>query len=110
MKNGKERIFAAAFAVLAALLLGLAGLALRPARVNYGAVWGPYRAEPADSLDYLYLGSSYAYCDVNPALVYDASGLTGYVLAGPEQTLSQTYYYLKEALRTQSPQLSLIHI
>ena len=41
MKNGKERIFAAAFAVLAALLLGLAGLALRPARVNYGAVWGP---------------------------------------------------------------------
>ena len=108
MKNGKERIFAAAFAVLAALLLGLAGLALRPARVNYGAVWGPYRAEPADSLDYLYLGSSYAYCDVNPALVYDASGLTGYVLAGPEQTLSQTYYYLKEALRTQSPQAVIL--
>lgn len=108
MRNGKERIFAAAFAVLAALLLGLAGLALRPARVNYGAVWGPYRAEPADSLDYLYLGSSYAYCDVNPALVYDASGLTGYVLAGPEQTLSQTYYYLKEALRTQSPQAVIL--
>ena len=108
MKNGKERIFAAAFAVLAALLLGLAGLALRPARVNYGAVWGLYRAEPPDSLDYLYLGSSYAYCDVDPVEIYDRTGLTGYVLAGPEQTLSQTYWYLREAFKTQKPSLVIL--
>ena len=54
-------------------------------------------------MDYLWLGSSYAYCDVNPAVIYDETGLTGYVLAGPEQTLSQTYWYLRQALETQRP-------
>ena len=107
-KKYKEALFALAFVLVAALLLQLCGAALRPARRSYGAVWKPYLAEPKDSLDYLYLGSSYAYCDVNPGLVYDASGLTGYVLAGPEQTLSITYWYLKEALRTQSPQYVFI--
>ena len=103
MKKWKEPLFALAFVAVAALLIGLCADALRPQRVDYGAVWGPYLAEPRDSLDYLYLGSSYAYCDVDPAVIYEHTGLTGYVLAGPEQTLSQTYWYLREALRTQSP-------
>lgn len=92
-----------AFAAAAALLLSFLSTLLRPVRTNYGAVWDAYVAEPADSLDYLWLGSSYAYCDVNPALIYDESGLTGYVVSGPELTLSQTYWYLREALKTQSP-------
>ena len=106
--HGKELIWAVAFVAVAALLIGLVSTALRPVRVDYGAVWGPYLAEPKDSLDYIYLGSSYAYCDVDPAAVYAESGLTGYVLAGPEQTMSQTYWYLKEALRTQKPGMVLL--
>lgn len=104
----KRAVSAVLFLLIAALLLGAAGLALRPIRTDFGAVWKPYLAEPKDSLDYLYLGSSYAYCDVNPGLVYASSGLTGYVMAGPEQTLSIAYWYLKEALRTQSPQTVVI--
>ena len=107
-KIWKELGLALIFLLLAALLLGVAGRALRPVRVDYGAVWGPYLAEELDSLDYLYLGSSYAYCDVNPGVVYDASGLAGHVLAGPEQTLSITYYYLREALKTQRPSAVLL--
>ena len=108
MRKWKEPLFAAAFVLVAALLLGICSAALRPVHVDFGATWDPYLAEPDDSLDYLYLGSSYSYCDVNPGLVYDASGLTGYVLAGPEQTLSISYWYLKEALKTQSPKIVLI--
>ena len=104
----KEPAAALLFLLLSALLVGVLSAALRPARVDYGAVWGPYLAEPEDSLDYLYLGSSYAYCDVDPGTIYAASGLTGYVLAGPEQTLSQTYWYLREALKTQSPSLVVL--
>ena len=104
----REPIFALLFVLLAGLLIGALSLAFRPLRVDYGAVWGPYLAEPEDSLDYLYLGSSYAYCDVDPAVIYDRTGLTGYVLAGPEQTLSQTYWYLREALETQSPGLVVL--
>lgn len=104
----KELLWAVAFVIVASLLAGLVSRALRPVRLDYGAVWGPYLAEPRDSLDYLYLGSSYAYCDVDPAAVYAESGLTGYVLAGPEQTMSQTYWYLREALNTQRPSLVLL--
>ena len=99
----REFCFAVLFLLLAVLLIGLTSTALRPVRTNYGAVWGPHLGEPEDSLDYLWLGSSYAYCDVNPAVIYDETGLTGYVLAGPEQTLSQTYWYLRQALETQRP-------
>lgn len=108
MKKRKELLFAVTFVLVAAMLLHLCGAALRPVRRDYGAVWKPYLAEPANSLDYLYLGSSFAYCDVNPGLVYDTAGLTGYVMAGPEQTLSITYWYLKQALQTQSPRVVLI--
>ena len=108
MKKYKEALFAVAFVLAAVLLLNLCGAALRPDRRDYGAVWKPYLAEPENSLDYLYLGSSYAYCDVNPGLVYDSAGLTGYVLAGPEQTFSLTYWYLEEAFKTQSPDYVLI--
>ena len=104
----KEPAAALLFLLLSALLVGVLSAALRPARVDYGAVWGPYLAEPEDSLDYLYLGSSYAYCDVDPVEIYDKTGLTGYVLAGPEQTLSQTYWYLREALKTQKPSLVIL--
>lgn len=108
MKKLKEPIFAAAFVLVAALLIGLCSDILRPYRPDYGAVWGPYLAEEEDSLDYLYLGSSYAYCDVDPTVIQAGTGLTGYVLAGPEQTLSQTYWYLKEALKTQTPSVVLL--
>lgn len=103
-KKLPRRILAClATAVAAALILSYLAAVLKPPHNDYGAVWASYLAEPRDTMDYLYFGSSYAYCDVNPALIYGKSGLTGYVMAGPEQTFSLTYYYLKECLKTQSP-------
>ncbi len=108
MKKRKELLFAAALLLTAALLLNFASDVLRPVRLDYGSTWSAFRAEPRDSLDVLYLGSSYAYCDINPSLIYAQTGLTGFVLAGSEQPLSITYWYLREALRTQSPRAVLI--
>ena len=73
---------AAAFLLLAGLLLALAGRVLRPAQESYGSTWRAYRAEPEDTMDVLYFGSSYAYCDFDPVEIYRNSGLTGYVMAG----------------------------
>ena len=99
MKNKrKELLWAFAFVLTALLLTAAAARALRD----------PYLAEPADSLDYLYLGSSYTYCDVDPARIYAESGLTGYIVAGPEQPLAQTCQHLKEALKTQKPGLVIL--
>ena len=88
------------------LLIGFvlrAGHLLPPERTDYGATWNMYLQEPEDSVDVLFFGSSIVYCGVVPAVIYEESGLTSYVMAGPEQTLSLSYYYIREALRTQSP-------
>ena len=100
----KDWVLAAAFTTVAALLVSFAAFVLRPVHNDYGSTWAQYLCEPEDSIDILFLGSSYAYCDWNPEIIYGASGLTGYVMAGSEQTPSITYWYLKEALKTQSPQ------
>lgn len=100
-----EWAWCVAFAVAAALMLSTAARVLRPAREAFGSTWNAYLAEPRNTVDVLFLGSSYAYCDWNPGAMYDESGLTGYVMAGGEQTVGVTYYYLKEALKTQSPRV-----
>lgn len=99
----REPLWCLAFVISAALLLNLCGDILRPAHTDYGSTWEAYLAEPRDSIDVLFLGSSYAYCDWNPGAMYAESGLTGYVMGGSEQVPAITYWYLKEALRTQSP-------
>jgi len=103
MKKLKEPLFAAAFLLTAALLLNFASDVLRPVHPDYGSTWQEYLCEPEDSIDVLFLGSSFAYCSWNPGVIYDESGLTGYVMGGSEQTPAITYWYLREALRTQSP-------
>ncbi|MCI9265002.1 MAG: hypothetical protein HFF06_10610 [Oscillospiraceae bacterium] len=99
----REPLWCLAFVLTAALLLHVCGNVLRPLHTDYGSTWSAYLAEPENSLDVLFLGSSYAYCDWNPAVMYEASGLTGYVMGGSEQTPGITYWYLREALETQSP-------
>ena len=95
--------------LLAGVLLLLTAL-LTPKRHNYGSTWGHYLAEPEQSVDALVLGSSLAYCDVVPAEFWRETGLSAYVMAGGEQTLPMSYYYLKECLKTQSPQVVFVEI
>lgn len=99
----KESLWGIAFVVVLALILHFLSAVFRPAHTDYGSTWAEYRREPKDSIDVLFLGSSYAYCDWNPGVMYGESGLTGYVMGGSEQTPAITYWYLKEALKTQSP-------
>lgn len=99
----REPLWCLAFLLAAALALHLCGNILRPAHTDYGSTWGAYLAEPKNSIDVLFLGSSYAYCDWDPRAMYAGSGLAGYVMGGSEQTPAITYWYLKEALKTQTP-------
>jgi len=102
-RNTKELLWGLGWLLTAALCLLFAARLLRPAHTSYGSTWREYLQEPEDSIDVLFLGSSYAYCDWNPGVMYDESGLTGYVMGGSEQPPVLTYYYLKEALKTQTP-------
>lgn len=101
------------FLISLSLVLGFAywaGDALRPRRSDFGAVWESYLEEPENSIDILIFGSSTAYCNFIPAVIYEQTGLTSFVMAGPEQTMPMTWYYVQEALKTQSPQKIVVEI
>ena len=83
---------------------------LTPKQHDMGSTWGHYLEEDPNSLDILYFGSSLVYCDVVPAVVWEETGLSSYVLAGPEQPMPMTYYYFSEALKTQHPQAVFVEV
>ena len=97
-------------ALLAVLLFYVLGWLFMPPRQDYGCTWSRYRKEPENSIDVLFFGSSLAYCNIAPAVIWEDTGITSYLMAGPEQTIPFTYSYIKEACRTQSPKMIAIEI
>lgn len=67
-----------------------------------------FRNLEKDSLDVLVLGSSHAYVDINPAVFWSEYGIAAYDLCGSNQPMWNTYYYLKEALKTQTPKVVVL--
>jgi len=76
-----------------------------PYRDGYGCLWRQYALEQKDSVDIMFFGSSLAYCNAIPSVIYEETGYSAYVMAGPQLTVKQTYYYMREAFKTQSPKL-----
>lgn len=79
-----------------------------PKRYDYGATWDMYQKEDKNTIDVMFFGSSLAYCDINPAAIYDETGITSYLMAGPEQTLPVTYHYMNLAFKSQNPKVAFI--
>lgn len=61
-----------------------------------------------NTVDVLVLGSSHAFADVDTGVLWDEYGFASFVLGGAIQPIWNTYYYLKEALKTQTPQLIVL--
>ena len=61
-----------------------------------------YRQEK-NSHDVIYVGASFAYCAISPLNIWEEQGITGYVFAGTGQKVWLSTYYLKEALKYQTP-------
>lgn len=58
-----------------------------------------------DTLDVLVLGSSHAFENINPVIMWQEHGIASFDLCGSEQPAWNTYFYLKEALKSQRPKL-----
>lgn len=84
--------------------------AYTPERESYGATWNMFLHEEEDSVNVMFFGSSMVYCDIVPARIYENCKVTSYVLTGPEMTVPQTYFYIKEALKTQSPKVIFVEL
>ena len=109
----KKRNWIIAAALSATLFLSAcyaAAWLLIPARGSFGSTWESYLQEPENSIDVLFFGSSLTYCNIVPAVIYEETGVTTYLMAGSEQTLPLSYSYIREACRTQSPKLVALEI
>ncbi|MBR5233039.1 MAG: hypothetical protein IKW03_02400 [Clostridia bacterium] len=65
---------------------------------------------PENSVDVLVLGSSHAYQGINTAVMWREYGYSAFNLCGAAQPLWNTYYYLEEALKTQTPKVIILDI
>jgi hypothetical protein len=66
-----------------------------------------YNGRP-QTVDVLVLGSSHAFTSVNPAVLYDEFGIAAFDLGGGRQPMWNSYYYLVEALKTQTPKVVVL--
>ncbi len=60
------------------------------------------------TVDVLVLGSSHAYQAVNTGVLWQEYGIPAFILAGSGQPLWNTYYFLKESLKSQTPRLIVL--
>lgn len=61
-----------------------------------------------DTIDVLFMGSSLAATSYIPQELYDRYGITSYNLASEKQSPVVSYYWLKEAIRYQSPRVLIL--
>ena len=69
-----------------------------------------FYAEPDDSLDFVFVGSSQMYADIAPAVLWNEYGITSYDFCANEQPLWISYYYIKEALKHQKPKAIVLDV
>ena len=65
---------------------------------------------PQNKADILILGSSHAYCGVQPNEFWGNYGYSSYVLGSPSQSIPCSYYLLKEALNRQKPKVVFLEV
>ncbi len=58
-----------------------------------------------DVVDVIFLGSSHCYCSIINSRLWDDYGIAGYSLSISGQDIAASYYWLKEALKTQKPRV-----
>lgn len=68
-----------------------------------------YNQKPG-TVDVLTIGNSHMFANVNPAILWDEYGMAAYDLGAGLQPLWNTYYYLEEALKYQTPELVVIDV
>lgn len=94
------------------VLVSLATMILKPKRLempydNTRKERGFY-AEPKNSLDIVFVGSSHLFSTIIPDILWEEHGITSYVFGGSEQPFSISYYYIMEVLKYQKPKVIVL--
>jgi hypothetical protein len=98
---------------LALLLIGLNRLMLPefcPPGIAATSSFTAFYQLPKDSIDVVFLGASRAACSFDPVQMERAYGIHAWNLGFDQQNLLVSYYWLKEALRIQSPSTVVLEV
>lgn len=63
-----------------------------------------------NTLDVIFIGSSQMYADMAPAVLFHEYGITSYDFCANEQPMWISYYYIKEALKHQTPKVIVLDV
>ncbi len=69
-----------------------------------------YYALPRDTVDVLLVGASHVGMNVDNGMLWDDYGIASYSLWGGMQPLWNSYYFLKEGLKTQKPKVAMVEV
>jgi len=102
----KKLIGGALFVLILVHILFMVGRFLEP---KSGGMWcqNMYALDD-NSVDVMFFGSSNIYSNINPAILYEKEGIASYIMAGSSQPIWNSYYYMREAYKTQHPKLVVI--
>ncbi|MCD7863918.1 MAG: hypothetical protein LUG61_10550 [Lachnospiraceae bacterium] len=108
----KKWIRGLAFAVILALLIGRTYQIL-----SWKDTYGDYRSSIQqlyhtgnDLMDVVFVGTSHVFDAVNPAVLWEEYGISGFVLGSSAQGREITYHYLIEMCKTQSPKVVCVDV
>lgn len=103
-----------AFLVILLLTLAAVNLILLPKSYAGNSTWpasttfNQFYEMEEDSIDVIFIGSSVVANAFSPQQIYDDYGIRSYNLASAQQSIFLSYYWLKEALQYQSPQVVVL--
>ncbi|MBQ4304600.1 MAG: hypothetical protein II774_08940, partial [Lachnospiraceae bacterium] len=69
------------------------------------AMYHDFYSMEENTVDVIFLGSSHCYSAFCPQYLYNEYGIRSYNLGSSQQCMTVAYYWLKEALQTQSPRV-----
>ncbi len=72
--------------------------------------WNEFYAQPKDSLDMVFIGSSHSYCTFDPEIIDKGLGTNSYQMGMPLQHMDSTYYTLREILNYQKPKTVVVEV
>lgn len=61
-------------------------------------------------IDVVFMGSSHCYCGINPSVLWETYGISGFDMSVSGQDKESTYYHLKHLLKTQSPKVVFVDV
>ncbi len=104
----KKAAWLLAFLCVFALTYGFVDEALRLKSTDGIQTMEHYYELPGDTVDVLMAGSSHVGMNIPPAMLWDEYGIASYNLWGGMQPIWNSYYYVKEGLKSQKPKLVVV--